>query len=261
MKEGISVLLPAYKEAENLKKIIPQIQQVLYNVPHEILVIDTESKMDETSEVCLQYQCRYIMRKGGNSYGDAIRTGINAADHEYLLVMDADGSHNPEDILRFYEEISKGAHDLIIGSRYCKGGNTHNGIILRFMSRILNFTYRIVFQLDVKDVSDSFRLYRTQQVKEITLQCDNFDIVEELLIRLQVTVKNFNIRELPIYFSKRESGESKRDLLKFMMSYLKTMVKLYHIKKQELSLEEKNREGTAEFSALRGRKNSQNQER
>lgn len=230
---NISVILPAYKESENLRSLLPKLNKALNDIKinYEILVIDTMKSMDNSEQICIENKVTYINRCGGNLYGDAIRTGILAATGEYIVIMDSDGSHNPDNIKDFYAKINKNNNNLIIGSRYCKGGNSHNGNILKFMSWILNFTYRIVFGLKVKDVSDSFRMYEAKKLKNITLECENFDIVEEILIRLKLKYKDLKIEEVPIYFNKRIYGESKRDLIKFVKSYLSTMIKLYNIKK------------------------------
>lgn len=228
----ISVVLPAYLEAENLKNILPVLKRALGSVESEILVIDTKEPMDDTAAVCEKNAVRYIPREGGNFYGDAIRTGFDKATGEYIVVMDADGSHAPSDILRFYEEMETGNYDLIIGSRYCKGGYTDNNFILRFMSWALNVTYRVLFSLKVKDVSDSFRMYKASQLKSLQFECDDFDIVEEILIKLNLVNSGYRIKEVPISFSKRAAGDSKRDLLKFIRSYIKTIARLLKIKKK-----------------------------
>lgn len=230
MERGISVVIPAYKEADNLKKLLPRLHDVLgeTNLPYEILIIDTMEPMDDTKSVCEANNAVYTPRQGGNFYGDAIRTGFEAAKYSYTVVMDGDGSHNPGDIARFLPEI--GLSDLVIGSRYCKGGVTDNNFILRAMSYILNCSYRIVFGIKAKDVSDSYRMYHTEQIKALNLECSNFDIVEEILVKLNLSKKGFLIREVPVQFNKREFGESKRDLKKFIVSYIKTMKKLYDIK-------------------------------
>lgn len=227
----VSILLPSYQEADNLRAIIPQIEEALKDISHEIVVVDTLEPMDKTAEVCRDYQVRYVNRKGGNLYGDAIRTGFQEVKGKYTVVMDADGSHSPADIPRFYHEMETGKYDLIIGSRYCKGGKTDNSLLLIAMSKILNITYRIVFSLPIKDVSDSFRMYRSEQIKSLSLACNNFDIVEEILIRLRLTKKNFSISEVPVIFHKRAAGKSKRSLIKFIFSYLQTMKRLMKIKK------------------------------
>ena len=127
--------------------------------------------------------------------------------------------------------MEQGQTDLVIGSRYCKGGYTDNNFILRFMSWALNVTYRVFFGLKVKDVSDSFRMYKTQQIQQLQFACDNFDIVEEILIKLSYSFDPYIIRELPISFNKRVAGESKRDLVKFIISYITTIRKLMQIKR------------------------------
>ena len=228
----ISVILPAYLEAENLKMILPEIHDVLSDHEHEILVLDTMEPMDETEFVCQENHAVYVPRVGGNYYGDAIRTGFQKAAGKYFVVMDADGSHNPKDILSFYETMEGGQYDLVIGSRYCKGGHTENPAVLRMMSWALNVAYRIVFDLKVKDISNSYRMYRGEQVQALELECNNFDIVEEILIKLALT-KGYRIKESPVSFNKRKAGESKRDLWKFILSYFKTMERLQKIKKTE----------------------------
>jgi len=230
---SISVILPAYQEAENLVELLPKIKKAVSSLsqPYEILVIDTITKTDNTDEICMANECTYINRKHGNNYGDAIRTGIVKAANKYIVAMDADGSHNPDDIVKFYMEIEKG-YDLIIGSRYISGGNSHNGIILKFMSYILNMTYRLFFRIKAKDISNSFRMYKSEQLKSLPLECDNFDIVEEIIIKLSRHVPDFKLLEIPVYFDRRNYGESKRDLVKFIFSYLTTIKRLMKIKNE-----------------------------
>lgn len=231
MNKVISVVIPAYKEAENLRNILPRLNTVLSKIPgdHEVLVVDTIERTDDTKEVCETNNVTHLIRKGGNQYGDAIRTGFEAAQGRFTVVMDADGSHDPRTIIRMFKIMIKGRYDLVIGSRYCKGGYTENNAILRFMSWILNVTYRVVFGLKIKDISDSFRMYQTDQLKDLVFECNNFDIVEEILILLYFRNKHFRIKEIPIRFNQRAAGESKRDLLRFIFSYVNTMKRLFRI--------------------------------
>lgn len=238
---GISVVLPAYQEEENLRAILPKLRECLQGRDYEIIVVDAKEPLDNTREVCEENDCAYVPRTGGEYYGDAIRTGIARAQKAYTVVMDADGSHDPADILRFYEEMESGSWDLVIGSRYCKGGHTDNPWVLRAMSRILNLAYKLVFHLSVEDVSDSYRMYKTSQLKKLKLTCQNFDIVEEILILLNVQNRNFRVKEVPIVFNKRAAGESKRDLVKFIFSYLSTMrtlMRRQRIAKKEMGADE-----------------------
>lgn len=231
MENGVSLILPAYKEAENLQMILPKIHEAFKKLPcpYEILVVDTVEPMDDTKAVCEANGAVYVVRKNGNLYGDAIRTGIETAKYSRASVMDADGSHNPEDIVRLYEKMNEG-YDLCIGSRYMKGGDTDNNFILKLMSYCLNLTFRILFDLNVKDVSNSMRMYDTEKLKSIKIECDNFDLVEEILIKLRYNFRDIKITEIPVYFNKRVKGESKRSLFVFIISYFQTIAKLWKFK-------------------------------
>lgn len=224
----LSVVIPAYKEAENLRLILPQIQEALKGADYDINIIDTVDSMDETESICKQYGVNYFHREGGNLYGDAIRTGFKVATKDHILIMDADGSHSPSDFSKMLNDAEN--YDLTIGSRYVTDGKTDNPWILVFMSWIVNVCFRIALGLKVKDISDSFRIYKSADVKVLQLDCNNFDIVEEIIIKLSVYHNDYKIREVPITFNKRMYGESKRDLLKFAFSYISTIVKLFKIK-------------------------------
>lgn len=227
---NISVIIPAYKEKENLEVLLPKLQNVLgkINEKHEILVVDTQEKMDCTNEVCQKFHVKYLNRENGNFYGDAIRTGIKEAIGEKIVIMDADGSHDPKYLIEMYE-VSK-ANDLVIGSRYVKNGKTENSLILIFMSLMVNVMYRLFLHLKVKDVSNSFRVYDGKKLKSIDITCSNFDLVEEILIKIILKYPRLTVKEVPIEFKKRLYGKSKRDLLKFILSYIVTMQRLVRIK-------------------------------
>ncbi len=225
--KNISIIIPAYKEEENLRVILPRLSDVLDNmsVTYEILVIDTQTPKDNTKEVCSSLpHVRYINRTGGNHYGDAVRTGIQNAEGECSIFMDADGSHTPEFVKILYTHREQ--HDVVIASRYIKGGETDNSKILIFMSLILNVIYSVVLNLNCKDVSNSFKLYRTKDIKKLHLACNNFDIVEELLFKLKREKKILSIKEIPFTFKKRMFGETKRNLVLFMITYFYTLLKL-----------------------------------
>ena len=223
-------MIPAYREAANLQLLLPDIHKSLGSlpIPYEILVVDTMQPLDDTPEVCKQFHARYLPRETGNYYGDAVRTGIRQTRYSLTVIMDGDGSHDVRDILRMLETMEKDKLDLVIGSRYIDGGGSFNGPVSKFMSATLNFIFRLFFHIKVQDFSNSFRMYRSEQLQKLDLQCNNFDIVEEILIRLAAR-KNFRFREIPIVFSKRKAGSSKRNLIPFIVSYLGTIIRLKKI--------------------------------
>jgi dolichol-phosphate mannosyltransferase len=223
---GLSVIIPAYQEEENLRVILPRLETVLGDLPvaSEVLVVDTMEKMDETEAECCKNGVHYCRRAGGNDYGCAIQTGIELAKGEYLVFMDADGSHSPEFVRDLFENRMRG--NVIVASRYITGGNTENPFFLILMSRIVNIVYSIALGLRCKDISNSFKLYRRSDIQKLQLKSRDFDIVEEILFKLKKTNKSINIVELPYTFKARQFGQTKRNLAAFILSYLKTLFRL-----------------------------------
>jgi len=228
MKNNIdlSIVLPSYQEEKNLQVLIPRLLQVISDlgVNAEVLVVDTQTAMDNTKQLCEQYGVRHLPRDTGNFLGCAVRTGIAKANGSHLLFMDADGSHPPEFIKELY--FFANDFDVVIASRYVDKGDTENSLPLILMSRIVNLTFSIVLNLPCKDVSNSFKIYRTEQLREINLTCNNFDIVEEILFKLKQKNPKIKFKEVPFIFRKRMFGETKRNLLVFIMTYVFTIIKL-----------------------------------
>lgn len=230
----ITVVLPSYREEENLRLLLPRIHDALKEAmkrssgDYEILVVDTVKPLDSTEKACAQFGARLVRRRPSNVYGDAIRTAIAEATGEWVIFMDADGSHGPEWLPKLIAETAGGGGtgDIAIASRYVEGGDTENPTALILMSRVLNITYSIVLGLKVKDVSNSFKVYRTALLKPLRLKCDNFDIIEEILFKVTRANRDVQIREIPFTFKSRMFGQTKRNLVWFIFTYVYTMLKL-----------------------------------
>lgn len=222
----LSVVLPAYQEEENLRNLLPRLLETLRSmgISSEVLVIDTLDPMDMTKEVSQQNGVRYINRRGGNYFGCAVRTGIEEANGHYVLFMDADGSHPPEFIPELF--CFADMYDVVIASRYVGKGNTENSFALILMSKILNWTYSMVLNLPCRDVSNSYKIYRSEQLKSLKLTCNNFDIVEEVLFKLRRKYPLVEFKEVPFVFKRRMFGETKRNLFAFILTYLFTIIRL-----------------------------------
>ena len=222
----LSVIIPSYLEEENLRLILPRLHLELTQIgdPFEILIIDTMQRMDNTKDVCSTNNATCIPREFGNNYGDAIRTGIKYARGEHTIIMDADGSHSPEFVHYLYD--CKSEYELVIASRYISGGSTDNSRLLIALSYLTNIIYSIVLNLNYKDISNSFRLYNTSNLKNLTLKCKNFDIVEEILYKIKKNNPDIKVLEIPYSFKERMFGHTKRNLFLFVLSYLVTIFRL-----------------------------------
>jgi len=226
----LSVIIPAYKEADSLRLLLPRLMEQLdkLDTSYEILIIDSRVPVDDTQLVCAANQVRHIRRSGGDMYGDAVRSGIRAAGGRHILFMDADGSHNPAQIRSLW--ASRTVADIVIGSRYVKGGETENPWILIFLSYVVNVTFRVAFGISCRDVTNSFRLYSAKYLQSIELECDNFDVIQEILIKLLNQNVGLRVLEVPITFERRKAGESKRNLIAFTLTYISTLMRLRSLK-------------------------------
>jgi len=150
------------------------------------------------------------MRVQVEEFGVATSGGIWVAAGEWLP--------------KFYEHHAM--HDVVVASRYVDQGVTENGLILVLMSRVLNLSYSLVLGIDCKDVSNSFRLYHAADLKALDLKCSNFDIVEEILVKMVRKNPHLLIKEIPFTFKQRMFGKTKRNLVAFIATYALTMIKL-----------------------------------
>jgi len=225
LRDSLSIIIPSYREAENLEVLLPELKKSMetIDVDYEVFVIDALQKIDETEEICKKNEFFHIHRKGGSKYGDAIRTGVKHANNFYSIIMDADGSHDPAFISKLWKW--RNSYDIVIASRYITGGKTENNFILNFMSKVLNISYSIVLGIKCKDISNSFKLYQTNDLKSITLKCNEFDIVEEIIFKIN-KIRKIALKEIPFNFQKRNFGKSKRNLIIFIFKYLITLIKL-----------------------------------
>ena len=226
VQPALSIVLPAYREAENLALLLPQIRAAAGALTpnYEVLIVDTKQPLDNTAEICASNGVRHIPRRGGNSYGDAIRTMIAEARGESVLCMDADGSHSPQYFASMWAERER--YDIVIGSRYAPGGHTENPAVLIWMSYVVNLTFRLAFSIRAKDITNSFRLYRRDVLTPLKLESNDFDILEEILIKASVQRHGLRIGEVPVTFARRKAGESKRKLVQFAFGYFGTLRRL-----------------------------------
>jgi dolichol-phosphate mannosyltransferase len=222
----LSVVIPAMNEASNLDLLLPALHQELRSleIPHELLVVDGGSS-DGTAAVADRHDA-ILVRQTLPGYGGALRAGFEHAVGEYVLTLDADGSHDPS-FLRQMWSARSGA-EVIIASRYVTGGSAEMPRSRRVLSRILNSVYRRGLSLPYADLSSGYRLYKRQAVESLSLRGTDFDILEEILIRIMAA--GYTVREVPFHYRARITGESHARLAKFAVSYLKTFGSMWKLR-------------------------------
>jgi len=228
---GLSVVLLSYQEAENLRVLLPQI---IHNVrqcgeAYEVIVVDVNPSLDNTEEVCKEFGVDYYLQEEP-CFGGAFRTAIKYAKKDKFLIMDSDGSHDPKYIPDIYHKFVEENNDVVIGSRYVKGGKTNDELSSQIMSKVLNTVFRISLGIKANDISTDYRMYKTAYLKQVKLTCNNYDVLQEVLLKMKIKKPSLMIGEVPISFKKRIMGESKRQLIKFVLSYIVTLCRLVRLR-------------------------------
>jgi len=211
------VIIPTYNEKENIEAIVRKVFSL--EGEFHILVVDDGSP-DGTADLVKKMQEIYpdrlflIEREGKQGLGTAYLTGFRwSLEHGYdfTFEMDADFSHNPEDLLRLYTACVGGGADLAIGSRYCNGVSVVNWPIGRIvMSYYASVYVRTVLRMKVYDTTAGFKCYTRKVLETIDL-----DAVQMKGYGFQIEMKytayrlGFKIKEVPIIFINRQLGTSK----------------------------------------------------
>lgn len=210
------VIIPTYNEKENIERMIHKV----FSLPQEFeLLIIEDNSPDGTADIVKSLQKQYenklhiIERKGKLGLGTAYLTGFKWAvenKYDYICEMDADFSHNPDDLIRLVDACENGA-DLAIGSRYISGVNVVNWPMGRvLMSYFASYYVRFITRMKIKDTTAGFKCYKRKVLETIDL-----DKIKLKGYAFQIEMKfttwklGFNIVEVPIIFTDRQEGSSK----------------------------------------------------
>ncbi|MDD5230556.1 MAG: polyprenol monophosphomannose synthase [Candidatus Marinimicrobia bacterium] len=209
------VIIPTYNEKENITTIIERLRALPIIV--DILIVDDNSP-DGTAEVVRNLQTNdahlfMLNRPGKLGLGTAYVTGFRWAlerDYELILEMDADLSHNPDDVPRLISECENG-YDLVIGSRYCNGVNVINWPIKRLiLSYGANKYTRVVTGMPIKDATAGFKCYRRNVLEGINLsRVKSSGYSFQIEMHFRAWSAGYKIKEIPIIFVERSEGLSK----------------------------------------------------
>lgn len=211
------VIIPTYNEVENIERITRNVFSLQRNF--HILVVDDNSP-DGTAETVVQLQDDFsdklflLKRKGKEGLGTAYIAGFKWAiekGYDYIFEMDADFSHNPNDLIRLYNACAKGDADVVIGSRYVTGVNVVNWPMSRVLLSWLASKYvRFITGMDIHDTTAGFICYKRKVLERINLDKIKFvGYAFQIEMKFKAYLLKFNIQEVPVIFTDRTKGTSK----------------------------------------------------
>lgn len=216
MSDGI-VIIPTYNEIENIESIIRAVFALRKRF--NVLIVDDNSP-DKTAQKVMELQKEFpeqlflSVRLKKSGLGTAYVHGFKwALEHNYKFIfeMDADFSHNPNDLEKLYDACHLNGADLAIGSRYVTGVNVVNWPLSRVLLSYFASVYvRMITGMKIMDATAGFICYRKEVLEKINLDKIQFiGYAFQIEMKYRAYAKNFNIQEVPVIFTDRTKGQSK----------------------------------------------------
>ena len=228
----LSVVIPAYNEEENIKPTVIEIITVLRKeqIPFEIIVVNDNSK-DKTPEVVKSIQSEnkeviLVNRTPPGGFGRAIRTGLENFSGDIVVIVMADLSDDPLDIVKYYRKIEEG-YDCVYGSRFTQTSIVRDYPTYKLIvNRIINKMIQLIFLTKHNDLTNAFKAYRSYVIKNIApLHACHFNITIEL--SLSALIRQYKIATVPINWYGRKWGQSNLKLRAMGRRYLATLIKIW----------------------------------
>ena len=211
------VIIPTYNEKENIEKIIRKV----FSLQHEfhILIVDDGSP-DGTGNIVKNLQQQFpgklfiMERNGKQGLGRAYIAGFHWAidkKYDYIFEMDADFSHNPDDLIRLRNACANEGADVAVGSRYVKGGGVVNWPLNRvLLSKYASVYVQMITGMKIKDATAGFKCYKRKVLETIDLDKIHFvGYAFQIEMKFTAWKHGFKIKEVPITFADRTEGTSK----------------------------------------------------
>ena len=211
------IIIPTYNEKENIEKIILKVFSL--DIDFDILIVDDGSP-DGTADIVKKIQKTYsknlhiVERSGKLGLGTAYIYGFKWAlknNYDYIFEMDADFSHDPDDLIRLYKACHEEKGDVAIGSRYIKGVNIVNWPMSRLLMSFFASKYvKIITGMPIQDSTAGFKCYKRSVLEKINLEKIQFvGYAFQIEMKFTAWKYGFNVVEVPVIFTDRQEGASK----------------------------------------------------
>src|SRR5437867_223192 len=215
----ISVVIPTHNEARNLYQVLPQMPSTV----SEIVLVDGHS-IDDTVSVAQQLLPGIrIIKQEGKGKGNALQAGFAACTGDIIVMLDADGSTDPNEIPRFVEALQRG-NDFAKGSRFTQGGGSNDITLLRsFGNYGLCKLVNALFLTQFSDLCYGYNAFWKHCLDYMQIDCDGFEV--ETLISLRIRKANLKIIEVPSFEHLRIHGQSNLRTFRDGWRVLKTIIR------------------------------------
>ena len=219
----LSIVIPAYNEAENIKPLVKDIRAKIGLDDYEIIIVDDHSS-DETQKICadLKKDIPNLVvlkrQKGENGMGYALMEGSRIASGEYIIWMMGDRSDEIANIEDMIDKLEGGA-DMVIASRYTSGGSRGDLQVHKAMyGSIYTMIAKVIFGLPIHDITNAYRGFKKSMLDSIKIESGSFSISPEFAIKAHL--KKYKLDEVPTTYINRRAGQAKFNLVKMGIEYV-----------------------------------------
>ena len=229
----LSVVIPAYNEEANLGRCVTELTHALrdvHRIPYEVVVVNDNSS-DDTERVIRELAAedgaiRFIHRQPPGGFGRAVRAGLEVITGDVVVIYMADLSDDPEDCVAYYRKIEEG-YDCVFGSRFMRGSAVeHYPPVKLVVNRIVNRTIQVLFWTGFNDLSNAFKAYRIEVVRECgPYRASHFNITLEM--SLSALIRKYRIAQIPIRWQGRTWGSSNLKIREMGRKYLYVLLKMF----------------------------------
>jgi glycosyltransferase involved in cell wall biosynthesis len=205
----LSVIMPVYNERATVAEMIRRMRAVELPLILQVVAVDDGSSdgSDKVLGALEDSTVRVITHKENQGKGAAIRTGLEAATGDLILIQDADLEYDPDDWPKLLDPILKGKAEVVFGSRFT--GERKNMLPLHwFANRILSFTTNLLYQSTLSDMETCYKVFTAKAIEGLTIVSNRFDFEPE--ITAKVLRRGHRIYEVPISYAGREPSEGKK---------------------------------------------------
>jgi glycosyltransferase involved in cell wall biosynthesis len=206
---NLTVIIPVYNESKTIEEIVRRVKRM--QAAEEILIVD-DGSTDGTREVLAEMDgkdgVRVILKEKNEGKGSAVRTGIQAARGDVLLIQDADLEYDPREYPNLLRPIEENIADVVFGSRFLGGARRPILFLNMVANKILTLVTNILYNNILTDMETGYKVFRKEVVAGIRLRANRFDFEPEFTAK--ILKRKVRIFEVPISFNPRDYSEGKK---------------------------------------------------